>query len=68
MDSTSPKKEQPSLKIYNRYTKVKEVKSMGYTAKQLVEIAEAEIGYHEKATNANLDSKTANSGNKNQRA
>ena len=38
---------------------------MGYTAKQLVEIAEAEIGYHEKATNAYLDSKTANSGNKN---
>ena len=35
---------------------------MGYTAKQLVTIAEAEIGYHEKATNANLDSKTANSG------
>ena len=35
---------------------------MGYTAKQLVAIAEAEIGYHEKATNANLDSKTANSG------
>ena len=38
---------------------------MGYTAKQLVEIAEAEIGYHEKASNSNLDSKTANSGNKN---
>ena len=38
---------------------------MGYTAKQLVAIAEAEIGYHEKATNSNLDSKTANSGNKN---
>ena len=38
---------------------------MGYTATQLVEIATAEIGYHEKATNANLDSKTANSGNKN---
>ena len=35
---------------------------MGYTAKQLVSIAEAEIGYHEKATNANLDSKTVNSG------
>ena len=35
---------------------------MGYTAKQLVSIAEAEIGYHEKASNANLDSKTANSG------
>ena len=24
---------------------------MGYTAKQLVSIAEAEIGYHEKASN-----------------
>ena len=35
---------------------------MGYTAKQLVSIAEAEIGYHEKANNSNLDSKTANSG------
>lgn len=38
---------------------------MGYTAKQLVAIAEAEIGYHEKASNSNLDSKTANSGKKN---
>lgn len=38
---------------------------MGYTAKQLVEIATAEIGYHEKASNANLDSKTANSGKSN---
>ena len=38
---------------------------MGYTSKQLVAIAEAEIGYHEKAINSNLDSKTANSGNKN---
>lgn len=38
---------------------------MGYTATQLVKIAEAEIGYHEKASNANLDSKTANSGGKN---
>ena len=26
---------------------------MGYTAKQLVAIAEAEIGYHEKASNGN---------------
>lgn len=38
---------------------------MGYTAKQLVAIATAQIGYHEKASNFNLDSKTANSGNKN---
>ena len=35
---------------------------MGYTAKQLVEIATAEIGYHEKASNSSLDSKTANIG------
>ena len=32
---------------------------MGYTATKLVEIATAEIGYHEKASNSNLDSKTA---------
>ena len=32
------------------------------TPSKLIEIATAEIGYHEKATNANLDSKTANSG------
>ena len=38
---------------------------MGYTATKLVKIAEAEIGYHEKASNSNLDSKTENSGNKN---
>ena len=38
---------------------------MGYTAKQLVAIATAEIGYHEKASNEQLDSKTANSGSKN---
>ena len=38
---------------------------MGYTAKQLVKIAEAEIGYHEKASNEQLDRKTANSGSKN---
>ena len=31
----------------------KEVKTIGYTAKQLVAIAEAEIGYHEKASNGN---------------
>lgn len=38
---------------------------MGYTASKIVEIAKGEIGYHEKASNANLDSKTANAGNKN---
>lgn len=38
---------------------------MGQTAKELVAIVKAEIGYHEKASNAQLDSKTANSGSKN---
>ena len=35
---------------------------MAYTASKLIEIAESEIGYHEKASNSNLDNKTANSG------
>lgn len=35
------------------------------TAATLLAIAAAEIGYHEKASNANLDDKTANSGNAN---
>ena len=35
------------------------------TAKQVVDIATAEIGYHEKASNYNLDSKTGNSGGNN---
>ena len=38
---------------------------MAYTAKRLIEIAEAEVGYLEKATNSNLDSKTANAGSGN---
>lgn len=35
---------------------------MGYTAKKLIAIAQAEIGYKEKASNANLDNPTANAG------
>ena len=35
---------------------------MSYTASKLVSIARAEIGYLEKKTNANLDSKTGNAG------
>lgn len=37
----------------------------GCTAEALIAIAVAEIGYHEKASNSNLDDKTANSGNGN---
>ena len=32
---------------------------MAYTASKLIGIAKAEIGYKEKASNSNLDSKTA---------
>ena len=38
---------------------------MKRTAENLIAIARAEIGYHEKASNANLDSKTGNSGSNN---
>lgn len=38
---------------------------MTYTAKQLITIAEAEVGYLEKETNSNLDNKTANAGDEN---
>ncbi len=38
---------------------------MGYTASKLIAIARAEIGYLEKETNANLDSKTGNAGDEN---
>ena len=36
--------------------------TIGYTAKKLIAIAEAEVGYLEKASNSDLDSKTANAG------
>jgi peptidoglycan hydrolase-like protein with peptidoglycan-binding domain len=35
---------------------------MAYTASKLIEIAEAEVGYLEKKSNSNLDSKTENAG------
>lgn len=34
-------------------------------ASKVIAVAEGELGYHEKASNANLENKTANSGNKN---
>ena len=43
----------------------KEESIMGYTVEALLNIARNEIGYHEKITNSNLDSKTANSGSGN---
>lgn len=38
---------------------------MSYTAKKLIDIANAEVGYLEKETNSNLDNKTANAGDEN---
>lgn len=38
---------------------------MSYTASKLLEIARAELGYMEKASNSNLDDKTANAGSAN---
>ena len=38
---------------------------MSYTASKLISIAEAEVGYLEKETNSNLDSKTGNAGDEN---
>lgn len=42
-----------------------EESTVGYTVEALLNIARNEIGYHEKASNSNLDSKTANSGSNN---
>jgi len=39
--------------------------AMAYDPKKVIAIAEAEVGYLEKASNKNLDSKTANAGSKN---
>lgn len=38
---------------------------MGYTASELIKIAKAEVGYLEKKSNSQLDSKTANAGKNN---
>lgn len=38
---------------------------MSFTAAQVIAIAKAEVGYCEKASNSQLDDKTANAGNKN---
>lgn len=55
---------------FNKYAGAATALSTGssgprYTAKKLIAIAVAEIGYHEKASNSNLDDKTANSGGNN---
>lgn len=43
----------------------KEESAMGCTASKVIAVAAAEIGYKEKASNSQLDNKTANAGSKN---
>lgn len=43
----------------------KEESTMGCTASKVIAVAAAEIGYKEKASNSQLDNKTANAGSKN---
>ena len=43
----------------------KEEKPMSYDPKKVIQVAEGEVGYLEKKSNASLDSKTANAGDKN---
>ena len=43
----------------------KEEKTMSYDPKKVIQVAEAEVGYLEKKSNAKLDDKTANAGDKN---
>ena len=43
----------------------KEEKTMSYDPKKVIQVAEGEVGYLEKKSNASLDSKTANAGDKN---
>lgn len=58
-------------KYFDRYAKVTTPATTAttaagrYTAKNLITIAAAEIGYHEKASNAHLDEPSANAGSNN---
>ena len=47
---------------YDRNANKEEITTMEYTVENLLKIAQNEIGYYEKASNSNLDSKTANAG------
>ncbi len=71
-DSNKAKRASLGQKYFDQFAGIeptdtgeKEGASMGYDPKKLIEVALAEVGYLEKATNANLDDKTANAGDKN---
>lgn len=66
-ESMKEKRAAYGQKYYDEYAEAAPVTSEGsathYTAKKLIAIAVAEIGYKEKASNASLDDKAANAGN-----
>lgn len=65
-DSVKMKRASYGQKYYDQYAdSTKEVESMTYDPKKVIDIALAEVGYLEKKDNSNLDSKTGNAGDKN---
>ena len=62
-DSVKTTRAKYGQNYYDKYTK--EETTMEYTVENLLKIAQNEIGYYEKASNSNLDSKTANAGSNN---
>ena len=63
-DSVKTARAKYGQNYYDKYTK-KEETTMAYTVENLLKIAQNELGYYEKASNSNLDSKTANAGSNN---
>lgn len=51
-----------SREIYEKYAKRSEVMMVGYTPDKVIKVAENEVGYLEKKSASNLDSKTGNAG------
>jgi hypothetical protein len=61
-DTAKARRAEYGQKFYDKY---KEEVSMSYTASKVLAVAIAEIGYMEKASNSQLDDKTANAGSAN---
>lgn len=66
-ESAKAKRAGYGQKYYDRFAAAgkQEEKQMSYDPKKVIQVAEAEVGYLEKKTNASLDDKTANAGDKN---
>lgn len=73
-DNAKAKRARYGQKYYDQFavldedetaTGEKEETTMSYDPKKVIQVAEGEVGYLEKKSNANLDDKTANAGDKN---